>query len=362
MGGVADGSRMRALDGLRGLAALSVVIAHLWEALPMSWHHPGSTNWVEYPPLAFLLNDRGAVVLFYMLSGYVLALSLARAGWPGSGVYVPFVLRRLCRIWLPFATVLIVSFGLASLFGRTYWSLDDLGEPPTLHTLFMQLSLRYRLPPLDIPTWTLVVELKVAAVFPLLVTLMRAAPVPTMLSALILNMLPVLGDVQLFPSLIFFAAGAWLAQPPGWIAGFRGVILRWPGICAIMAIFALGLPLGHFYTETIMAVGALVLMVLALAHRGTAYFLLGPAVQALGRVSFALYLTHIPVAHAMMAVFAGVAPVPVILLLSLPMIAVVTVVTFVVVERPAMRLGAWSVIWLNRRPAASAATNAAPPG
>jgi hypothetical protein len=40
-----------------------VVIAHLWEALPMSWHLSGPTNWVEYPPLAFLLRQIEHVVL-----------------------------------------------------------------------------------------------------------------------------------------------------------------------------------------------------------------------------------------------------------------------------------------------------------
>jgi peptidoglycan/LPS O-acetylase OafA/YrhL len=112
------------------------------------------------------------------------------------------------------------------------------------------------------------------------------------------------------------------------------------------------------FLDTIMAVGALMAMVLALDRPGAAILLLRPMVQALGCVSCSLYLTHMLVVYAMMAALTGVVTVPTILLLSVPVIALVTIVTYLVVERPTMRLGTWSAVWLCRR--SPPATDAAP--
>ena len=78
-------SRMHSLDGLRGVAALVVVVHHLLLTLPwfadrvglgqlgtkgqftFSWH-----NLFEYTPLHILYGGTEAVVIFFVLSGFVL--------------------------------------------------------------------------------------------------------------------------------------------------------------------------------------------------------------------------------------------------------------------------------------------------
>lgn len=85
IGSVAGGSsRIAAFDSLRGLAACTVILSHLLavmrgQAEPL---YDQAYVWVqrlEWTPLGALWNGRAAVVLFFMLSGFVLYLLLAKA-------------------------------------------------------------------------------------------------------------------------------------------------------------------------------------------------------------------------------------------------------------------------------------------
>jgi peptidoglycan/LPS O-acetylase OafA/YrhL len=63
------------LDGLRGLAATIVLIGHTNVALAKPIE---VLDTIRQSPLAILINAYGAVHLFFILSGFVLASSAAR--------------------------------------------------------------------------------------------------------------------------------------------------------------------------------------------------------------------------------------------------------------------------------------------
>ena len=69
------------LDGLRGLAALYVVLFHCW-----LYTFPGYPDSSAPPWLDGLMFGRLAVVFFLVLSGFSLAISPARHGWRSGGV------------------------------------------------------------------------------------------------------------------------------------------------------------------------------------------------------------------------------------------------------------------------------------
>jgi peptidoglycan/LPS O-acetylase OafA/YrhL len=84
------------LDSLRGVAALIVVFDHftrLWrEASPST-----SLRYISHLP--FLENGRSAVIMFFVLSGFVLTMPMLA----GKGqVYPVYAVRRICRIYLPY--------------------------------------------------------------------------------------------------------------------------------------------------------------------------------------------------------------------------------------------------------------------
>ena len=73
--------RIAALDGLRGLAAATVAIGHGLDVFPTVWlasnHGPaaGALGWLTYSPLHLLWAGHEAVILFFVLSGFVLAFA-----------------------------------------------------------------------------------------------------------------------------------------------------------------------------------------------------------------------------------------------------------------------------------------------
>jgi peptidoglycan/LPS O-acetylase OafA/YrhL len=88
----ARSKRLAGLDGLRNLAALYVVIYHVFLRA-----FPGSP--ADHAPFwaAWFIYERFAVVVFIVLSGFSLALSPARHGWRLDRVR-QFARRRARRI------------------------------------------------------------------------------------------------------------------------------------------------------------------------------------------------------------------------------------------------------------------------
>ena len=91
------------LDALRGVAALSVVVSHFALVGPLEW--------ASQSP--FRVNSLGhqAVILFFILSGFVLTLQLRSSR---SISYRDFLVKRICRIYLPYLVVLVATFSIVS--------------------------------------------------------------------------------------------------------------------------------------------------------------------------------------------------------------------------------------------------------
>src|SRR5205814_1190229 len=97
--------RARGLDGLRGLAALVVVVHHCLLTSPtlarayLPGHRalgPGAAA-LTYSPLHLFWAGSEAVIVFFVLSGFVLTLAVSgdRADWLR---YYP---RRMLRLYVP---------------------------------------------------------------------------------------------------------------------------------------------------------------------------------------------------------------------------------------------------------------------
>ena len=110
--------RLAALDGLRGFAAVIVVLWHasltvsmLGEHIPMhisdEFNQLGTDAavgspawWVYETPLRVLTMGTNAVTIFFVLSGFVLILPMLRGRQLNMWAYYP---RRIARLWIPSA-------------------------------------------------------------------------------------------------------------------------------------------------------------------------------------------------------------------------------------------------------------------
>ena len=103
-------SRLPALIGLRGVGAITVVVLHIMNTDPGLVHPAvGSTAWwFSYTPVNLLWDGDEATLMFFVLSGFVLARPFIRRDDNQS--YIAYYPRRLLRLYLPLWGGLIFTF------------------------------------------------------------------------------------------------------------------------------------------------------------------------------------------------------------------------------------------------------------
>ncbi|MFF7467610.1 acyltransferase family protein [Streptomyces sp. NPDC008092] len=317
-GGTGDGDaarvrrQVRGLDGLRGLAALYVVLFHCWLYTFPGYPHSSAPPW-----LGGLMFGRLAVVFFLVLSGFSLAISPARHGWRTAGVG-EFLRRRAWRIlppyWAALALSLVISWFVvpASHFG-----------PPTGATVLV-----YGLVAQDVVTaptpngafWSIGVEAELYLLFPLLLFVRRrwgavllavCVTVPVVAVGLTApGGTPVEGDNWLAPHLApVFAAGVLGAGVVAAGDRVRRLPWGWFAVLAALPVLAVGAVRGsvwtvnHYFWIDLAIAPAMTMLVAAVATGKPAVLvrlLTARPVHALGGFSYSLYLIHLPIVLAVL--------------------------------------------------------------
>ncbi len=98
--------RIKELDSIRGLAALTVVFGHFCLMLP------SLPNSIKFSPLRILWAGGEAVIVFYVLSGFVLSMAL----YHSKTNYWGYLIKRFVRIYTPYYFWIISTFALFILF------------------------------------------------------------------------------------------------------------------------------------------------------------------------------------------------------------------------------------------------------
>lgn len=102
------GRRIPEIDGLRGAAVLAVVLYHYFQAYPR--HYP-------YGDGLFLLAKYGdlGVELFFVISGFVISLSLAHQTGP-----LRFAVKRVARLWPAMAVCSVITFAFVHIADSSF--------------------------------------------------------------------------------------------------------------------------------------------------------------------------------------------------------------------------------------------------
>ena len=159
--------RAAGLDGLRGLAALSVVCFHVW-----LYRFPDPTHVRRRGALDYALSDfRLGLILFFVLSGYLLYRGFARAALRRDGfVDVRLYLRRrVARVvpayYLAMLGTLVLLWGARNTPGVR---LPAHQSDVALFAFFAQNYSSHTLLTLNPVTWTLCLEVLFYTLLPLL--------------------------------------------------------------------------------------------------------------------------------------------------------------------------------------------------
>ena len=102
------------LEALRGIAALLVVLTHALSDGPTVDAHYHTTGIWQYVPPGHL-----SVLVFFLLSGYVIGLSNMRAIVTNSG-RVLYLKKRLVRLYPLYLVTLVATVAVAAMRGQSY--------------------------------------------------------------------------------------------------------------------------------------------------------------------------------------------------------------------------------------------------
>ena len=157
--------RLSGLDGICGLAALSLVFNHISSA-----RSPAIPPTTRRGGQAGSSTGRFAVVVFIVLSGFSLALSPARHGWRLDSVY-RFAGRRARGILPAHLAALAFSLAVAWLVVPQPREGVPTGKSVAVNALLVQNLVRAASPYKSF--WSMAIEAQLYVVFPLLLLLVR---------------------------------------------------------------------------------------------------------------------------------------------------------------------------------------------
>ena len=362
--------RLTSLDGLRGLAALIVVFHHLSltfapiaDVFFVSAYPPSGSPawWITLSPLQLLVAGPEAVLVFFVLSGVVLTLPvLRRARTFDWAAYFP---QRIVRLYLPAAaSILLAAFWVIVTSWTTAPSTSKwvavsrfTGFDPS--RILSDGDLLFGSATLNNPLWTLRWEVLFSLLLPVIVilavTVRRWWPL-AILACVALVWVGVTSGLEPFRYLPVFVIGAIIAVKHQQIAEWTGRDtnvrrVRWAGMVLLIVSLALlnlhwtalgiagGVPHGQPFLIALEPLGAAGLVLLAAYWPPARTLLTTGFFHWLGRISFSVYLVHVPIIDALDAVFGFWAP-PVRVVVSLVLALAVGEVFSRFVEQPSHRL------------------------
>jgi peptidoglycan/LPS O-acetylase OafA/YrhL len=295
--------RLRGLDGIRGLAALFVVLHHTYlRSFPGYPANSGPwwTGWLIY--------GRFAVVVFIVLSGFCLAAAPARHGWRLDGVG-RFARRRAWRILPPYWAALVFSVLVAWLVVPQPGLREPDGRSIVVNGLLIQ-----NLVPAVSPNrafWSIAIEAQLYVVLPVLLLMVRRWGAFVMLGTVALVMAgfgalasPMFLALSAPDMAGLFAIGVVAAGVLAVGRRLRSWPWHWLSLAAAAPVLALIAWQGSvwtlnnaFWTDLALgpAIGCLLAAVVTDRPRRLVRLLDSRPLRELGSFSYSLYLTHAPI-------------------------------------------------------------------
>ena len=314
--------RILEIDGLRGLAASGVVVAHYLSEVPHGF------------PYFYL--GWASVQVFFALSGFLIGgILIDHRGT--SPFFSTFYMRRTCRIFPVYFAVIIPSMLFLHFYDRVditgtplpWWSYltytQNISAPISGH--LGQLSLQ--------PTWTLAVEEQFYLILPVLVYLLTYRRI-LVLSLFLIAVTPILRAALIASGNHHAFLASCLLLPCRWDMLFVGVlaaiVLRnkriitklysnrcwWLKILCVagsVGIIACSVVkrIGSFNTTqtllpVLIAFCAMCYLLLVISGHHDVPFLRSRILVFIGTISYGVYLMHQPIAVILHATILGSAP------------------------------------------------------
>lgn len=299
-----SGERFLFADGLRGLAALWVVLFHLEEGKHIPFLLQALPEWLGH---ALFSNGHLGVPVFLVLSGYVMAWTVRKTHLSCQSA-ANFLMRRLTRLSPPyyFSILFAIVFLILKAIQTKDWSIIPSLSSVGAHALYIEKVLGFKY--INSVYWTLWIEIQFYLFFIvvlLLVDNMKKDVINYMARYTVFYMIALFS--LLWP-LQILTDSLW---PEGfvrfWYCFSAGLMASWTfatpnkrqelmAIAYFLAILGIGLYINDLFVIIAGTTAMLLLLAGKLNYMST--WLNWSWVQFLGMISYSLYLLHNPLTGA----------------------------------------------------------------
>jgi peptidoglycan/LPS O-acetylase OafA/YrhL len=307
--------RVVALDGLRGLMTILVIISHYFGEVP---------NGLKATMVGWL-----AVDMYFVLSGYLVG-KLIRERKQHANFFAVFYVRRICRTIPAYLITIFAVFGLLALIQQPWVDADEqfpLWSYLTFNQNLFMISTGSIGAHWLAPTWTLAVEEHFYLLVPALMVFVPRRRLTAVLIGIVLgtvllraaiyrfDILPDLAALLLLPGRADILVCGILAAIAFGTAGVPWQRLQLPlrvtPIVMLAATFGLKLlDNGSFDTlgPMLVAIGCAVFILTIVLGAPEAKRYHSPVLRFFGNNGYCLYLSHVPVLGLMHGLILGTRP------------------------------------------------------
>ena len=367
--------RFEELDSLRGLAALAVMVGHFLMVFTPIVQNTSGLGFLEYPlnllkytPLHAVWGGHEAVIMFFLLSGFVLSLPFFHNR---QQTYAKYVIKRICRIYIPFLVALFIAIMMREAvyvskltdltsYYNNLWVIPPDSSSIIHHLLFVG---NYNTTRYDPILWTLVHEMRISLLFPFIMfAIVKGGwkiglPLALALSygaeVLLANF-----ETRYMTNFVvslhyasFFIVGALLAKYQKELkAAFSRLNGWWASLLLVAALCSYSFKwIGYSedFHEMFMphrgdwmtAIGASIFIVAAVSSVRLSRQLQRKPLLFLGKISYSLYLYHMIVLLSLIHLLNGELDTPLIVILAFVASFGAGALSYYFVELPSIRLG-----------------------
>lgn len=279
------------LEAVRGLACLSVVACHCYMITVPKW---GDSTGEQIAKIVaeVALNGQSVVLLFFVLSGFVLGCLLDKAPIKNFGDYCRYLFRRGCRLVPPSW----VSIAFAIVLSATVFSWREILEAVVFYSFVPNVVL-----------WSMHVELIASALFPVMYWVARKrGPVVNLALIAVLSAATLSETPSFTQYMVFFHTGLLVSHmPESWIRKLSpsaGFVLLCLSLLAMLSMPHLIVDKSkHNYLASwnlwlwaeIIPTFLIVYIIAAQKGGSIQRFLRLKGVQYIGTISLGMYLFHL---------------------------------------------------------------------
>ena len=372
-------NRIEQLDSIRGLASVTVVIGHIYYVFAFYWFSLISNT---FSPLKVLINGHSAVILFFVLSGFVLSFSLLK----GKVIpYRQFLIKRIFRIYFPYLIAIFTSIVLSFLISKggitelSDWFNRSWNEPITVKLILEHLFLISNIHSdvFNNAIWSLVHEMRISIIFPLIyLIVIRCNWKMSITICCLLSFATGLNDYFLFQVsngyyttyfdtlhyASMFIIGILLVKHLNHLLELYrkfSSVTKWvlfilafgfynySGIGSVV-VSKLGLPMGRIVSDYIIVLGAVLFILISMGSAKIAKILMLKPIRFLGKISYSLYLYHLIALYSLIYLLYNITSIWVIYGLTIIISILLATASYYYVEKPFIILGRKLILKVQR--------------